>query len=120
MRPSVQKKHASFDLLSSPIMRVAAWIVAVLLVVAYLTGEEIQHTHVLLGYGLAAVPVAGVVWELLAPHARRSASAGTALNAARAGFRASTPSQFGGAASIASGLDASGRWACLNRIGAER
>lgn len=53
------------------LFRVAALCLAVLLVLAYLTGEEFAHTHALIGYGLAAVVVAAVYWELIRPpHAR--------------------------------------------------
>ena len=34
------------------LFRVAAVCLGVLLVLAYVTGEEFQHTHVLIGYGL--------------------------------------------------------------------
>ena len=53
------------------LFRVAALCLGVLLVLAYLTGEEFQHTHVLIGYGLAAVVIVTIYWELVRPpHAR--------------------------------------------------
>lgn len=53
------------------LIRVAALCLGVVLLVAYLTGEEVQHTHTLIGYGLAAVIIATVYWELVRPHHAR-------------------------------------------------
>ena len=36
-----------------------------LLALAYLTGEEFRHTHEIIGYGIAALLVAGLGWEFL-------------------------------------------------------
>jgi len=49
------------------LFRVAAVCLGVLLVLAYVTGEEFQHTHVLIGYGLAAVVITTIYWELVRP-----------------------------------------------------
>ena len=49
------------------LFRVAALCLGVLLVLAYVTGEEFQHTHVLIGYGLAAVVITTIYWELVRP-----------------------------------------------------
>ena len=43
----------------------------VLLVVAYATGDEFPHTHVMIGYAIAALTVAGIVWALIRPHDAR-------------------------------------------------
>ena len=95
---------ARLDLLSTPIMRGAAWTIAVLLLTGYLTGEEVQHTHALLGYGLAAVLIATVFWELMRPHEHRASGVSTGVTAARAAFTTPSSSQFGGPALIASAL----------------
>jgi cytochrome b len=42
-----------------------------LLVVAYVTGEEVQHTHVLIGYAIAALLLIQLWWELFRPHQSR-------------------------------------------------
>ena len=39
-----------------------------LLLVAYATGDEYPHTHMLIGYGIAAVIIANLYWELVHPH----------------------------------------------------
>ena len=39
-----------------------------LLTIAYVTGEEYQHTHMMIGYGIAAVIIANLYWELVHPH----------------------------------------------------
>jgi hypothetical protein len=39
-----------------------------MLALAYLTGEEYQHTHMLIGYGIAVVIAANLYWEVVRPH----------------------------------------------------
>ncbi len=41
----------------------------ILLAAAYFTGEEFQHTHMLIGYANAATLLAKLYWELVRPHA---------------------------------------------------
>ena len=43
-------------------------ILFVLLVIAYSTGEEYPHTHVVIGYAIFAVVGAGIVWGIVRPH----------------------------------------------------
>jgi cytochrome b len=52
-------------------VRASAVFLALLLVVAYVTGEETQHTHAILGYALAGVVITQIWWELHRPHASR-------------------------------------------------
>jgi len=49
------------------LIRLSAVCLAIVLVLAYVTGEEFQHTHLLIGYGLAAVVIATIYWELVRP-----------------------------------------------------
>jgi hypothetical protein len=44
-----------------------------LLVLAYATGEEFQHTYMLIAWGGAAVLVTALYWELVRPHSARFA-----------------------------------------------
>lgn len=43
-----------------------------LIAVAYFTGEEYSHTHLMLGYGAAAVVLSNLYWEFVRPHTLRS------------------------------------------------
>jgi cytochrome b len=52
-------------------IRLSGWSLLFLLIVAYATGEEFQHTHGIIGYGIAALLVAGIFWELIRPHDAR-------------------------------------------------
>ena len=52
-------------------IRASAVFLALLLVVAYVTGEETQHTHAILGYALAGLVVTQIWWELFRPHSSR-------------------------------------------------
>ncbi len=97
-------KRGRVDLLSTPVMRTAAWTIAALLLIGYATGEEVQHIHALLGYGLAAVVVAAISWELITAHQHRSAGVRTGLVAARAALTSQASSPIGGPALIASTL----------------
>jgi hypothetical protein len=81
---------APLDPLSALVMRAAACVVLLLLLISYFSGEEeVQHIHALLGYGLAAVLIAAILWELLIPHGHRAAKFKTSLGAARRAFRRS-------------------------------
>jgi cytochrome b len=37
-------------------------------VVAYSTGDEFQETHMMIGYAIAALVVAGIFWVIVRPH----------------------------------------------------
>ncbi len=52
-------------------IRASAVFLALLLVVAYVTGEETQHTHAIFGYALAGLVVTQIWWELFRPHSSR-------------------------------------------------
>ena len=52
-------------------IRASAVFLVLLLVVAYVTGEETQHTHAVLGYALAGLVITQIWWELFRPHASR-------------------------------------------------
>jgi cytochrome b561 len=39
--------------------------VFVILIVAYATGEEFVHTHKMIGYGIAALLVSALIWEII-------------------------------------------------------
>lgn len=52
-------------------IRVSAVCLFLLLVVAYVTGEEFQHTHQAIGYSIAALIITQLLWELLRPHSTR-------------------------------------------------
>ena len=43
----------------------------VLLVIAYSTGEEYPHTHVVIGYAIVIVVAAGILWGIVRPHHTR-------------------------------------------------
>lgn len=52
-------------------IRASAVCLFLLLVVAYVTGEEYQHTHAAIGYSIAALMITQLLWELLRPHSAR-------------------------------------------------
>ena len=62
------------DMIWDWLIRLSGIALVVLLVVAYSTGEEFQHTHVMIGYAIAVVVVAGTFWEIVRPHHARFAS----------------------------------------------
>jgi len=87
------------------LFRVAALCLGILLVVAYVTGEEFEHTHVLIGYGLAAVVIATIYWELVRPqHARFHGSIFSTRTLATVFRTALAPPRKGPAAFAAMGV----------------
>lgn len=52
-------------------IRASATFLVLLLVVAYVTGEEVQHTHPAIGYAIAALLITQLWWELFRPHPTR-------------------------------------------------
>ena len=53
------------------LIRLSGIALSILLVVAYSTGEEFPHTHVMIGYAIAALVAAGIFWLIIRPdHAR--------------------------------------------------
>jgi hypothetical protein len=55
------------------LVRAGGVLLLALLVMAYATGEEFQHTHMLLAWSGAAVVVTALYWELVRPHTARFA-----------------------------------------------
>lgn len=53
------------------LIRLAGVALFVLLIVAYFTGEEIQHTHAIIGYAVAGLLAVGVFWALVRPRQAR-------------------------------------------------
>lgn len=53
------------------VIRASGVCLFLLLVVAYATGEEVQHTHMLVGYAIAALLIIGLWWELFRAHQSR-------------------------------------------------
>ena len=47
---------------------VSGFALMVLLVIAYSTGEEYPHTHVVIGYAIVIVLAAGILWGIVRPH----------------------------------------------------
>lgn len=70
-------KHVSAEIPVRPAMiwdlliRVSGTGLFLLLVVAYATGEEFQHTHALIGYSIAGLLVVGLFWISIRPHHAR-------------------------------------------------
>lgn len=52
-------------------IRASAALLALLLVVAYVTGEETQHTHAILAYAFGGLVITQTWWEMFRPHASR-------------------------------------------------
>jgi cytochrome b len=50
------------------LIRLSGIALLVLLVVAYSTGEEFPHTHVMIGYAIATLIVVGIFWQVVRPH----------------------------------------------------
>lgn len=59
--------HQMIDLF----IRISGWSLLILLIVAYATGEEFQHTHKIIDYGIAALLAASIFWALIRPHNAR-------------------------------------------------
>jgi cytochrome b len=62
------------DMIWDRLIRLSGIALVVLLVIAYSTGDEFQETHMMIGYGIAVVVVAELVWEIVRPHHARFAS----------------------------------------------
>ncbi len=69
------------------VIRTSGACLFLLLVVAYTTGEEVQHTHMLIGYAIAALLIVGLWWELFRPHQSRYLDSIFHLPEVRALFR---------------------------------
>jgi cytochrome b len=53
------------------LIRISGLCLLALLILAYVTGEEFQHTHAILGYAIAALLLISIYWELIRPHHAR-------------------------------------------------
>ncbi len=49
------------------LIRLSGIALLVLLVIAYSTGEEYPHTHVMIGYAIAALVAVGIFWAVIRP-----------------------------------------------------
>jgi hypothetical protein len=58
---SLERSEMNWDLL----IPLSALALLLLLIIAYATGEEYPHTHRMIGYGIAALLVASVLWLVL-------------------------------------------------------
>jgi cytochrome b len=56
------------DMIWDLLIRLSGIALFVLLVVAYSTGEEFPHTHVMIGYAIATLVAAGIFWAVVRPH----------------------------------------------------
>jgi cytochrome b len=79
-RPHIDGAAESTGDVWDVLIRMAAVCLGIVLVLAYVTGEEFQHTHALIGYGLVAVVFATIYWELVRPQQARFR--GSVFNAA--------------------------------------
>ncbi len=59
------------DMIWDLLIRLSGIALLILLVVAYSTGEEFPHTHVMIGYAIATLVAAAIFWTIVRPrHAR--------------------------------------------------
>jgi cytochrome b len=56
------------DMIWDLLIRLSGIALLVLLVIAYSTGEEYPHTHVMIGYAIAALVAVGIFWAVIRPH----------------------------------------------------
>ena len=56
------------EMIWDPLIRLSGIALFVLLVIAYSTGEEYPHTHVMIGYAIAALVAVGIFWAIIRPH----------------------------------------------------
>jgi cytochrome b len=59
------------DMIWDLLIRLSGIALFVLLVVAYSTGEEFPHTHVMIGYAIATLAAATIFWAIVRPHGAR-------------------------------------------------
>jgi cytochrome b len=59
------------DMIWDLLIRSSGIALFILLVVAYSTGEEFPHTHVMIGYAIATLVTVGILWEIVRPHHSR-------------------------------------------------
>jgi cytochrome b561 len=75
------------DMIWDLLIRLSGVALFVLLIVAYSTGEEFPHTHVLIGYAIAALVAAGIFWATVRPRQFRFPPTVYSLRGIKAQFR---------------------------------
>jgi cytochrome b len=56
------------DMMWDLLIRLSGIALIILLIIAYSTGEEFPHTHVMIGYAIATVLAAGIFWAIVRLH----------------------------------------------------
>lgn len=59
---------ARADMIWDLLIRLSGIALLVLLVIVYSTGEEFPHTHVMIGYAIAALIAVAIFWAVIRPH----------------------------------------------------
>jgi cytochrome b len=54
-----------------PFVRIFHWSLVALFIVAFVTGDEIERVHIAVGYTIAGLVVARIVWGFIGPHHAR-------------------------------------------------
>jgi cytochrome b len=67
MRDTRAEMPARPDMIWDLLIRLSGIALFVLLVIAYSTGDEYPHTHVMLGYAIAALVAVGIFWAVVRP-----------------------------------------------------
>ncbi len=67
MRDTRADMPARPEMIWDLLIRLSGIALLILLVVAYSTGEEFPHTHVMIGYAIAILVAAGIFWAIVRP-----------------------------------------------------
>ena len=68
---AIRAPEQGMDVLWDFLIRVSGVCLFLLLIAAYATGEEFQHTYTMIGYAVIALIVVGLWWELFRSHRSR-------------------------------------------------
>jgi cytochrome b len=68
MRDTRAEMPARPDMIWDFLIRLSGIALFALLVIAYSTGEEYPHTHMMLGYAIAALVAVSIFWAVVRPH----------------------------------------------------
>ena len=68
MRDTRAEMPARPDMIWDLLIRLSGIALFALLVIAYSTGEEYPHTHMMLGYAIAALVAVSIFWAVVRPH----------------------------------------------------
>jgi len=68
MRDTRAEMPARPDMIWDMLIRLSGIALFALLVIAYSTGEEYPHTHMMLGYAIAALVAVSIFWAVVRPH----------------------------------------------------